>query len=36
MELFGLRERGPEELLAVEDGGGRVLCGELFAAGEED
>ena len=27
MELFGLRERGPEELLAVEDGGGRVLCG---------
>lgn len=34
MELFGLRERGPEELLAVEDGGGRVLCGELFAAGE--
>ncbi len=34
MELFHIPERRPEELLAVADGGRRVLYGELFAAGE--
>lgn len=34
MELFHMPERGPEELLAVTQDGGRVRYGELLAAGE--
>ncbi len=34
MELFHMRERAAQELLAVSQEGGAVRCGELFAAAE--